>query len=116
MFKNIKNKKLYNLLQIDIKIFYRSTKKTFLNENIEFANKHVRITRKDVEVIFHSQKSVLYNYQKPWVKRAGIESDHPPFLTKQLPPPIEKSLPQLTPSTDVFYDRTRYYEQHLVKN
>ena len=47
----------------DIKDVYQSIKETFLQEAIQllFAKKHVPIKRKDVEVIFHTQKSVLYN-------------------------------------------------------
>ena len=33
------------------------------------------ITRKDVEVIFHEQKSVLYNNGEPWVKKEGGSFD-----------------------------------------
>ena len=33
------------------------------------------ITRKDVEVIFHTQKSVLYNDGKTWVKKEGGSFD-----------------------------------------
>ena len=33
------------------------------------------ITRKDVEVIFHARKSVLYNNGEPWVKKEGGSFD-----------------------------------------
>ena len=33
------------------------------------------ITRKDIEVIFHARKSVLYNDGAPWVKKAGGSFD-----------------------------------------
>lgn len=32
---------------------------------------HVLIRRKDVEVIFHARKPVLYNEGEPWVKKGG---------------------------------------------
>ena len=35
-------------------------KETLLHEAVQFAKEHVPITKKDVEVIFHSRKSVLY--------------------------------------------------------
>ena len=47
------------VMQFDIKAFYPSIKDTLLFEAIQFAKEHVTITRKDVEVIFHAQKSVL---------------------------------------------------------
>ena len=47
----------------DIKDVYQSIKETFLQEAMQllFAKEHVPIKRKDVEVIFHTRKSVLYN-------------------------------------------------------
>ena len=60
-FKNINSKRLYKFLELDIKDFYPSIQETLLYEAIQFSKEHVAITRKDVEVIFHTQKSVLYN-------------------------------------------------------
>ena len=74
-FENINNKRLYKFLQFDIKDFYPSIKETLLNEAIQFAKEHVPITRKDVEVIFHARKSVLYNNGEPWVKKEGGSFD-----------------------------------------
>ena len=65
-FQNINNKRLY---------FYPSIKETLLIEAIQFAKEHVPITRKDVEVIFHARKSVLYNNGEPWVKKEGGSFD-----------------------------------------
>ena len=61
-------------MQFDIKDFNPSIKET-LNEAIQFAKEHVAITRKDVEVIFHAQKSVLYNDGEPWMKKEGGSFD-----------------------------------------
>ena len=33
------------------------------------------IARKDVEVIFHARKSVLYNHGEPWLKKEGGSFD-----------------------------------------
>ena len=60
---------MYKFLQFDIKDFYPSIKETLSNEAIQFAKEHVLITRKDVEIIFHVRKSVLYNNGEPWVKK-----------------------------------------------
>ena len=62
-------------MQFDIKDFYPSIKEALLNEAIQFAKEHVPITRKDVEVIFHARKSVLYNDAEPWVKKEGGSFD-----------------------------------------
>ena len=40
-----------------------------------FTKEHVAITRKDVEVIFHKQKSVLYDDREPWTKKEGGSFD-----------------------------------------
>ena len=59
----------------DIKNFYPSIKETFLREAIQFAKEHMPITRKDVKVIFHTQKSVLYNEGEPRVKKEVGSAD-----------------------------------------
>ena len=46
-----------------------------LQEAIQFAKKHVLITRKYEEVIFHARRSVLYNDREPWVKKEGGSFD-----------------------------------------
>ena len=61
--------------QFDIRDFYPSIKETLLHEAIQLAKEHVPITRKDVEVIFHARKSVLYNDRDPWVKKEGGSFD-----------------------------------------
>ena len=62
-------------MQFDIKDFYPSIKETLLNEAIQFAKEHVPITRKDIEVIFHARKSILYNNGEPWLKKEGVSFD-----------------------------------------
>ena len=68
-FRNINNKRLYKFLQFNIKAFYPSIKETLLHEVIQSAKDHVPIKRKDVEVIFQAQKSVLYSDGEPCVKK-----------------------------------------------
>ena len=62
-------------MQFDIKDFYPSIKETLSNEAIQFAKEHVFITRKDVEIIFHVRKWVLYNNGEPWVRKEGGSFD-----------------------------------------
>ena len=66
---------MHKFLQFDIKDFYPYIKETLLHEAIQFAKKHVAIIRKDVEVIFHTRKLVLYNGGEPQVKKEGINFD-----------------------------------------
>ena len=42
-----------------------------LHEAIQFAEEHMLITRKDVEVIFHAQTSILYNDREPCVQNVS---------------------------------------------
>ena len=42
---------------------------------MQFAKEHVPITKKDIEVIFHAQKSDLYNDGEPLVKKEGGSFD-----------------------------------------
>ena len=74
-FRNINNKRLYKFLQFNIKAFYPSIKETLLHEVIQSAKDHVPIKRKDVEVIFHARKSVLYSDGEPWVKKESGSFD-----------------------------------------
>ena len=62
-------------MQFDIKDFYSSIKETLLNEAIRLAKEHVSITRKDIEVIFHARKLILYNNGEPWLKKEGVSFD-----------------------------------------
>ena len=54
-----------------MKDLYPSIKEALLHEAIQFANEHVPITRKDVEVIFYARKPVSYNDGEPWLKKEG---------------------------------------------
>ena len=62
---------MYKFLQFDVKDFYPSIKETLLNEAMQFVKEHVPITRKDVEVILHARKLILYNNGESWVKKEG---------------------------------------------
>ena len=62
-------------MQFDIKDFYSSIKETLLNEAIQLAKEHVSITRKDIEVIFHARKLILYNNGETWLKKEGVSFD-----------------------------------------
>ena len=74
-FKSINNKRLYKFLQFNKNDFYPSIKETLLHETMQFAKEHVPITRKEVEIIIHARKSVLYNDGEPWVKKEGGSFD-----------------------------------------
>ena len=45
------------------------------HEALQFAKIHVNLTQRDIEVMFHSRKSLLYNNGIPWVKKEGTGFD-----------------------------------------
>ena len=63
-FKNIKNKKLHKFTVFDIQEFYPSIGEKLLKDAVLFAN----INRKDIEVIFHCRRSLLFHNNVPWIK------------------------------------------------
>ena len=69
--RNIKDKHLYKFLIFDIKDFYPSIEESLFHEALQFAKMHVNITQRDIEVMFHSRKTLLYNNGIPWVKKEG---------------------------------------------
>ena len=54
--KKIPNKHLCKLFMFDIKEFYPSIKEKLLREAIRLAKRHISITIKDIEAIFHRRK------------------------------------------------------------
>ena len=72
-FKNIKNKKSYTFTIFDIEEFYPSITENLLNKALQFAQNYTHIEPNDIEVIFHSRKSLLYNKDEAWIKKTGNE-------------------------------------------
>ena len=63
-------------MQLDIKDFTHLLRKhSLLREAMQFTKEHVLISRKDLQVIFHTRKSVLYNDGEPWMKKEGSSFD-----------------------------------------
>ena len=74
-FRNIKDKHLYKFLIFDKKDFYPSIKESLFHEALKFTIMHVNIIKRDIEVMFHSRKSLLYNNGIPWFKKQGMGFD-----------------------------------------
>ena len=55
-------------MQFDITDFYPAIMDTLLHEGIQFTKEHVAIIRKDVKIIFHVRKLVLYGDREPSVE------------------------------------------------
>ena len=67
-FKNIKNKNLHTFTVFDIQEFYPSISEKILKDIVLFAQTHTNISQKDIEVIFHCRRSLLFHDNKPWIK------------------------------------------------
>ena len=70
-FKNTENKNLRTFTVFDIQEFYPSFGEKFLKDAVLFAQTHANISRKDIEVIFHSRRWLLFHDIKRWIKKDG---------------------------------------------
>ena len=70
-FQSIEMKENFTFMNFDVVEFYPITSKDLLNRAISFAKKHTPITNEEVDVIFHSTKSLLLSNDKAWMKKEG---------------------------------------------
>lgn len=70
-FKEIPNKSNCNFVVFDIEEFYPSITEKLLKDSITFAERHVDLSSKEKEVIFHCRKSLLFHNDEPWIKKIG---------------------------------------------
>ena len=54
-----------------IQEFYPSVGKKILKDAVLFAQTHTNISRKNIEMIFPCHDSLLFNDNKPWIKKDG---------------------------------------------
>ena len=74
-FKQIKNKNSYKFMVFDIKDFHPSITETLLKKAIFFAQQHTNINKSDLEIIYHSRKSLLFKNNEPWIKKKSENFD-----------------------------------------
>ena len=67
-FKSIVQKSRCFFIQFDLIEFYPSITKEILEEVIVFAKKHTEIAEKDLKIIKHCRKSLLYCKDEAWKK------------------------------------------------
>ena len=72
-FKQIPQKSHTRLMKFDICDFYPSITEELLLKAIDFARQFVEISDKDVQIIMHSRKCLLFSSQEQWVKKDGNE-------------------------------------------
>ena len=70
-FKNIENKAAYTFTMFDIKDFYPSIKESLLKEALVFAKRHTTVRKKDMDVVLHARKSLLFSQNDTWIKKDG---------------------------------------------
>ena len=68
-FKGIPNKADYTFTMFDIKDFYPSISESLLIEALDFAKRYTDVPKKDLEVIMHARKSLLFNSGHVWIKK-----------------------------------------------
>ena len=68
-FKSIEEKQKCLFIQLDIMEFYPSITETILDNAISFALQHTSIVEKDLRIIKHYRKSLLYNDNEPCKKK-----------------------------------------------
>ena len=69
-FIDISNKKDCSFIQLDIKEFYRSINEEILTNAIQFAKLHTTIDDKDLRLIMHYRKSLLFFGNETWKKKS----------------------------------------------
>ena len=69
-FIDIFNKKDCSFIQLDIKEFYPSTNEDILTNTIRFAKLHTTIDDKDLRLIMHCRKSLLFFGNETWKKKS----------------------------------------------
>ena len=70
-FKNIQQKSSHTFTVFDIQEFYPSIKEKLLKDALVFAQRYIEIKQKELDLIFHTQKSLLYCKDTPWIKKEG---------------------------------------------
>ena len=74
-FKAIESKHEYKFMVFDIEQFYPSIKESVLLKALEFAKKHTKVLKKDIDTIRHSRRSLLFNQGETWVKKEDENFD-----------------------------------------
>ena len=68
-FKSIKDKQQKSLISFDIVDFYPSISESFLDRSITWARQITEITPKNITIIKHAPKSLLFHKNHAWSKR-----------------------------------------------
>ena len=69
--KNIKQKRSHTSTVFDIQEFYPSVAEKLLKDDLAFAQRYVEIKQNELDLFFHTRKSLLYCKDKSWIKKEG---------------------------------------------
>ena len=58
-------------IQFDIVDFYPSITENLLMDAFDYAKQHTSISPKEIEIIMHARKSLLFNKDEPWIKKTN---------------------------------------------
>ena len=56
-------------IYLDIKDFYPSIQEELQNKGLRFAQEYIDITSKDMEIIYHARKSLLFDEKNTLIKK-----------------------------------------------
>ena len=70
-FKGLGKKSKHTFVCFGIIEFYPSISEDLLKAALDFTKQHTTIPQQDTKIIFHSRKSLLFDKDKPWIKRGG---------------------------------------------
>ena len=70
-FQSIKDKDRCTFMCFDVVEFYPSISESLLEKALNFAKQHIEISDKEVKVIAHSRKSLLFSKDRAWMKKGG---------------------------------------------
>ena len=71
-FKSLKNKQSLRFVKFDVCNFYPTIKPELLNKALVFAEKFIKIPKRDISIILQSRETFLFNEGQPWVKQKGL--------------------------------------------
>ena len=70
-FDNINDKGNCIFVQFDIAEFYPSISKDLVLKSIDYAKQFATVTQKDIDIIMHARKSLLFAKDNIWIKNTG---------------------------------------------
>ena len=65
----MEDKSQHTFLIFDIVDFYPSISEALLKLVLGYARQFASVSDEDIEIIMHSRKTLLFNNNKPWVKK-----------------------------------------------